>query len=306
LAAQALGHASGVRPPARLPLRAPNYSPGELVPADDSVARANADSAADSTESAAHASNFPSASNIPTASNVPSGNRPVHPHPNDSVEAMPGAPVVAERPTASHQDRTVHQDGTVRRSRRDQAHPRHEEHQAGTEPVARSHRDTPADATPELHPRAELRANSPLRGDVGSEAAAAGQSLSDLVHRRARFSLKNAPADEAPQNAQDGSAARESESSTPEPRGMTRQVSETPPRAATRRAGEGPVPRHAESRISRQRTMTEHAPDVHIHIGRVELSAVMAPAAAQRKSSSNGKKPMSLDDYLRRRDGRGP
>lgn len=43
-------------------------------------------------------------------------------------------------------------------------------------------------------------------------------------------------------------------------------------------------------------------PDVHIHIGRVELTALTPPAPARRES--NAKKPMSLDEYLRRRGGR--
>lgn len=45
------------------------------------------------------------------------------------------------------------------------------------------------------------------------------------------------------------------------------------------------------------------APDVHIHIGRVELTALQAPAPrpAPRREE---KKPMSLEEYLRQRDGR--
>jgi hypothetical protein len=43
---------------------------------------------------------------------------------------------------------------------------------------------------------------------------------------------------------------------------------------------------------------------VHIHIGRVELSAIMAPAAARSEPPANGKNPMSLEQYLRRRDGK--
>jgi hypothetical protein len=45
------------------------------------------------------------------------------------------------------------------------------------------------------------------------------------------------------------------------------------------------------------------APDVHIHIGRIELTAI-APVAAPRRESANTKKPMSLEEYLRRRNGR--
>ena len=41
-------------------------------------------------------------------------------------------------------------------------------------------------------------------------------------------------------------------------------------------------------------------PDVQIHIGRIELTAVTAPASAPRAAPA-GRKPMSLDDYLRER-----
>ena len=46
-------------------------------------------------------------------------------------------------------------------------------------------------------------------------------------------------------------------------------------------------------------------PDVHIHIGRLELTALTAPPAARRERTTGGHKPMSLDEYLRRRDGGG-
>jgi hypothetical protein len=49
---------------------------------------------------------------------------------------------------------------------------------------------------------------------------------------------------------------------------------------------------------------SEVAPDVHIHIGRVELTALTPPA--RREPASMAKKPMSLDDYLRRRNGGTP
>jgi hypothetical protein len=46
------------------------------------------------------------------------------------------------------------------------------------------------------------------------------------------------------------------------------------------------------------------APDVHIHIGRIELTAIAPAAPARRESTANAKKPMSLEEYLRRRSGR--
>ena len=61
-----------------------------------------------------------------------------------------------------------------------------------------------------------------------------------------------------------------------------------------------PVPRHP-----RQHSQATSAPDVHITIGRVEVRAVAAaePPARGRSAAPSGL--MNLDDYLRRRDGRG-
>jgi len=51
------------------------------------------------------------------------------------------------------------------------------------------------------------------------------------------------------------------------------------------------------------RSASASAPEIHIHIGRVELTALQA-TPAKSTARSVGKKPMSLDDYLRQRDGR--
>ena len=44
-------------------------------------------------------------------------------------------------------------------------------------------------------------------------------------------------------------------------------------------------------------------PDVHIHIGRIELTA-LPEATPPRRSSKPAKAPLSLDEYLRGRSGR--
>lgn len=80
---------------------------------------------------------------------------------------------------------------------------------------------------------------------------------------------------------------------------------------APRRPPARPVPRATRlGRLGPERAAPEPAadappppPDVHIHIGRVELTAVAPPAPVRRESAS-AKKPMSLDEYLRRRSGR--
>ena len=50
--------------------------------------------------------------------------------------------------------------------------------------------------------------------------------------------------------------------------------------------------------VSRHSSATP-PPDVHIHIGRVELTAL--PVAAPKRDTSSVKKPMSLDEYLKSR-----
>lgn len=51
---------------------------------------------------------------------------------------------------------------------------------------------------------------------------------------------------------------------------------------------------------------TATVPDVHIHIGRIELTALAAPADARRKPARAAPATLSLDDYLRGRRGAAP
>jgi hypothetical protein len=76
-------------------------------------------------------------------------------------------------------------------------------------------------------------------------------------------------------------------------------------RVPTRIAGGNPVSRRSWPESERLSATAAPAPDVHIHIGRVELSAIAAPAPPRREPAS-AKQPMSLDEYLRRRNGRAP
>jgi hypothetical protein len=83
-------------------------------------------------------------------------------------------------------------------------------------------------------------------------------------------------------------------------------IADTPRRQSAR-----PVPRATRlGRRGPERVAAEPAadaplppPDVHIHIGRVELTAIAPPQPARREAA-NTRKPMSLDEYLRRRGGR--
>jgi len=67
------------------------------------------------------------------------------------------------------------------------------------------------------------------------------------------------------------------------------------------RSREAPA-RFEVSARARERIVQESAPaDVHIHINRVELTALTAPAPSRRASASQLNKPMSLDQYLQQR-----
>jgi hypothetical protein len=91
-----------------------------------------------------------------------------------------------------------------------------------------------------------------------------------------------------------------------------RRVVREPEPTSARRA-ESPRP-HAESsparrtpeRNVRHRAEAERAqaapPDVHIHIGRIELTAVTAPAPTRRERPAATKPAMSLDEYLQLRN----
>jgi hypothetical protein len=61
--------------------------------------------------------------------------------------------------------------------------------------------------------------------------------------------------------------------------------------------------RITERRNDSARNRQESAPDVHIHIGRIELTAV-APPAPPRRQQAAARAAMPLDEYLQRRNGR--
>jgi len=55
-----------------------------------------------------------------------------------------------------------------------------------------------------------------------------------------------------------------------------------------------------KSTIPNRKSIATSAPEVHIHIGRIELTAVPSPSAPKRESAP-AKKPMTLDEYLQQR-----
>jgi hypothetical protein len=90
---------------------------------------------------------------------------------------------------------------------------------------------------------------------------------------------------------------KRSDTASPVDAPMSIELARAPParqRPATRRQTDSDAASAAET------------PDVHIHIGRIELTAIAAPAAPRRAPPANAKAPMSLDEYLRRRNGRAP
>ncbi|THI91945.1 MAG: hypothetical protein CAF41_000495 [Nitrospira sp. CG24A] len=65
------------------------------------------------------------------------------------------------------------------------------------------------------------------------------------------------------------------------------------------------VPQARSEANAQARREAEAAPEVHIHIGRIELTAVTPPPASKRESAAT-KKPMSLEEYLQRQSRRAP
>jgi len=80
-------------------------------------------------------------------------------------------------------------------------------------------------------------------------------------------------------------------------------VTPTVIRSARQRTRSREAPARFEvSARARERIVQERAaPDVHIHINRVELTALTAPAPSRRAPASPPKQPMSLDQYLQQR-----
>lgn len=64
-------------------------------------------------------------------------------------------------------------------------------------------------------------------------------------------------------------------------------------------------PSSAAPHRPRLESATAAAPDIHIHIGRIELTAATPPVAAKR-TAGTGTRPMTLDAYLRQRGRKTP
>lgn len=100
----------------------------------------------------------------------------------------------------------------------------------------------------------------------------------------------NAPAVKSPASASPTPAAARA------PR-ITTPLRPAPVRA---RAPVAPAALRVESRSDAEQS----APEVHIHIGRIELTAAPAPAPAKKPREAATRKAMSLDEYLQQRSRR--
>ncbi len=180
------------------------------------------------------------------------------------------------RPAAQAEARAApDQDGAADPPRPKGIDPPHAKPDAGTEPrgASRPHRIFPAHA-------------NPASGRDSDPAAAAPPSDHVRPRRQPRPAVELSHADLTPDRTRSARA-------------------ETTPRVSTRVARADFIPRRSQPGADRPPATAEPAPDVHIHIGRVELTAVATPAAPRREPP-NAKKPMALDEYLRRRNGRAP
>lgn len=82
-----------------------------------------------------------------------------------------------------------------------------------------------------------------------------------------------------------------------------------PPRALLPQTSGSPPPRPAAPATLRPPAHPQAPaaePEIHVHIGRVEVTAVHRPAEPPKRSPSSRPQPMSLDEYLARRTGRQP
>lgn len=133
------------------------------------------------------------------------------------------------------------------------------------------------------HAPAAMTARAPAQPAAARGAAA-------ISNRRA------APVESGDRPAQGEQAARASAEPSSPPAGTTLTPA---PRPA----------RENQARPAATRARAEPAaaqpPDIHIHIGRIELTAA-APAAAAKLTAAPGARPMTLDAYLRQRGRKAP
>lgn len=158
----------------------------------------------------------------------------------------------------------------------------------------------PSDAMPATPLSSVAQPVAPQTNDFSAAAAAqdldasAPRPASD-PDRRVEYA-DHSSVDDRPRRADREIADRNTSSNSSSRAGLLPRAA-LAPRMATRLTRNGPAADPSDRRLAA-------APDVHVHIGRVELTALTPPAAPRRESAATTKKPMSLDEYLRRRSGR--
>lgn len=176
-------------------------------------------------------------------------------------------------------------------------------------PLANAHSDDiPAGAVSHdaLAPRQQRSAAS-AQPDAPAERRFARQTV--LEHANRPSEQADRPSEQADPSTADDRArifqreerARAEDAPQPEFSGHVRPAPQLPaaPRMTTR------LVRNRFIDLTQSRLEgASPAPDVHIHIGRVELTAIAPATPPRRESTANAKKPMSLEEYLRRRSGR--
>ena len=173
------------------------------------------------------------------------------------------------------------------------------------EPAAEDGLDeTPAAARPiedqrfqPLMPPSPVTARFPVIADqsAGREAAASERASADAAQQQP-------PATNFPASARAGRAA----GGDPDQAGAAAEAEPPPvPRVRAVPAGEARQARDSvpAAFAARPPAAEREANDIQIHIGRVEVVAV--PQAAPSRATAPARKAISLDDYLKRRDGRG-
>lgn len=158
----------------------------------------------------------------------------------------------------------------------------------GSMPV-RSARDQAPDANPIIRRAADPAATPAITRFDSLEA------LLPAILEPRRASQEAASIESAGQRPSQHHDAHEQR--TPAPEG--RRDANVPSRTPASQAARLDVARRREPEAA----VAPAVPDVHIHIGRVELTALQPPPPrpAPRREE---KKPMSLDEYLKQRDGR--
>jgi len=161
-------------------------------------------------------------------------------------------------------------------------------------------RATAARLTPPIHRQAERDDEDDVRfADREPEMPAVRAGKSELRVAREpagelRATRHDSASDDSPETPAPASAA-------PATRHAPHVSTALRPAAIAVRAPAASAAPRMESRTDAD---TRSAPEVHIHIGRIELTAAATPVPAEKPRKSATRKTMSLDDYLQQRSRR--